>query len=63
MTELVEKLKEQDQNSIIELLDISSEELVEAFMHKVEDIVPDLIAELLDCAPLTYTEEDDIGTD
>jgi hypothetical protein len=58
LPELIEKLQEQDQNSIIELLDISSEELVEAFLHKIEDIAPDLISELMNCAPINYSEDE-----
>lgn len=36
-TEIIEQLKREDEWTLLELLDINSEELVDAFLDKVEE--------------------------
>lgn len=45
VTELLEKLKEVDEITLMERLDISSEDLVERFSDKIEDRLDSLVEE------------------
>lgn len=49
LEDVVARLKQQDELSIIELLDISSEELVEMFRYKLEDGLDSIINEIYEC--------------
>ena len=46
--ELLEKLRELDEVSLLELLEITSEELVDRFMDKIEDCLPKLYDKALE---------------
>lgn len=48
LTEIMEKLKQIDEVSLLEILDISSEEIVERFADLIEDKADELEAELED---------------
>jgi enoyl-[acyl-carrier-protein] reductase (NADH) len=54
---LVERLKQLDPNELIERLDISSEEIVDRFMDKIEDNVEDLDGEFEEL----YYDDDDFN--
>ncbi len=42
ITELFDKLKELDELAILEMLDISSEELIDKFQFEIEDLYDEL---------------------
>lgn len=44
--ELIEKLKQTDEVTLLELLEIHSDELIDAFMEKIEDKLPYLYDQL-----------------
>ena len=46
LEELVERLNDLDEVTVLELLNISTEELVATFKWKLEDIAPDVMQEL-----------------
>jgi len=46
--EIMEKLKEKDQLEIVELLHISSDELVEMFSDKIDDYYDEIVIEVDD---------------
>lgn len=54
LEDVVARLKQQDELSIIELLDISSEELVEAFRYKLEDGLDSVINEIYESSVEQY---------
>ena len=50
--ELLEKLKEVDEVTLLELLEINSTELVDAFLDKIEDKIDYLYGQVGEEAPL-----------
>jgi len=46
LEDIVERLNKEDEVTVLELLEISTEELVEAFKWKLEDIAPSILREL-----------------
>ena len=47
-TELIERLKKIDEVSLMEILDINSEDIVDRFSDKIEDKIEELIEDLED---------------
>lgn len=45
-TELIQKLRKIDEVTLLELLDVSSDELVDAFLEKVDDRIQYLYQQL-----------------
>ena len=48
MTILIDELKRQDETTLLELLEITSEEIVDRFMDKVDERLDFLINELIE---------------
>ena len=47
-SELIEKLRQQDELTLLELLDITSEDLVDAFMDKIDERLQYILKNLED---------------
>jgi len=54
LREIQEKLKRYDEVSLLEVLDISSEDIVEKFLERIEERYDELLLELDE-----YVDEDD----
>lgn len=54
LEDVVARLKQQDELSIVELLDISSDELVEMFRYKLEDGLDSIINEIYESSVEQY---------